>query len=111
VELDNIYHEDCKDFMKKLGSNNMGVLDVIVTSPPYNLKKPYSLYNDNKKRNEYLDLLCDVAKLSYSILKDNGSFFLNLGGPPSHPMLPFEVIQRFKDVNYQLQNTIHWIKS
>ena len=26
-------------------------------------------------------------------------------------MLPFEVINRFKDAKYQLQNAIHWIKS
>jgi len=111
VELNNIYHEDCKDFMKKFVSNNANMIDVIVTSPPYNLKKPYSLYKDNKERKEYLDLLYDVAKLSYSILKDNGSFFLNIGGAPSDPMLPLEIIQRFKDAKYQLQNTIHWIKS
>ena len=83
------------------------MIDVIVTSPPYNLKKPYSLYKDNKERKEYLDLLYDVAKLSYSILKDNGSFFLNIGGAPSDPMLPLEIIQKFKDAKYQLQNTIH----
>ena len=110
IDLNNIYHEDCKDFMKKLGSDNANT-DVIVTSPPYNLKKAYGLYNDNKERENYLDWLYDIAKLSYSVLKDNGSFFLNIGGTPSDPMLPFEVINRFKDAKYQLQNTIHWIKS
>jgi site-specific DNA-methyltransferase (adenine-specific) len=96
--------------MKKLSSSKVNI-DVIVTSPPYNLNKAYGLYNDNKERQNYLDWLYDVAELSYSILKDNGSFFLNIGGTPSNPMLPFEVIDRFKHAKYQLQNTIHWIKS
>src|ERR1051325_4877206 len=96
--------------MKKLSSSKVNI-DVIVTSPPYNLNKAYGLYNDNKERQNYLDWLYDIAELSYSILKDNGSFSLNIGGTPSNPMLPFEVISRFKDAKYQLQNTIHWIKS
>ena len=96
--------------MKKLSSHNMTV-DVIVTSPPYNLNKAYGSYNDNKERAKYLDWLRDVAELSYSVLKDDGSFFLNIGGTPSDSMLPFEVVGKFKEANYRLQNTIHWIKS
>jgi site-specific DNA-methyltransferase (adenine-specific) len=113
VELNNnnnIYHEDCKDFMKRSSSHGMRV-DVIVTSPPYNINKEYGSYRDNKERKDYLDWLYEIAQLSYLILKDNGSFFLNIGGTPSYPMLPFEVIEKFKKAEYQLQNTIHWIKS
>lgn len=106
----NIYHEDCKDFMKRSSSHGMRV-DVIVTSPPYNINKEYGSYRDNKERKDYLDWLYEIAQLSYLILKDNGSFFLNIGGTPSYPMLPFEVIEKFKKAEYQLQNTIHWIKS
>jgi site-specific DNA-methyltransferase (adenine-specific) len=113
VELNNnnnIYHEDCKDFMKRSSSHGMRV-DVIVTSPPYNINKEYGSYRDNKERKDYLDWLYEIAQLSYLILKDNGSFFLNIGGTPSYPMLPFEVIEKFKKAEYELQNTIHWIKS
>jgi site-specific DNA-methyltransferase (adenine-specific) len=114
VELNNnnnnIYHEDCKDFMKRAISHGIRV-DVIVTSPPYNINKEYGSYRDNKGRKDYLDWLYEIAQLSYSILKNNGSFFLNIGGTPSYPMLPFEVIENFRKAEYQLQNTIHWIKS
>ena len=51
------------------------------------------------------------TKLSHSILKDNGSFFLNIGGILSDPILPFEVVHKFKEASYELQNTIHWVKS
>ena len=106
IDLNNIYHEDCKDFMKKLGSD--ANTDVIVTSPPYNLKKAYGLYNDNKERENYLDWLYDIAKLSYSVLKDNGSFFLNIGGTPSDPMLPFVVINNSLDKIYFIWKSRRW---
>ena len=96
--------------MNNLNAENIRI-DVIVTSPPYNINKEYSSYRDNKEREEYLNWLYQIAKLSYLILKDNGSFFLNIGGTHSDPMLPFDVVKKFKHAGYKLQNTIHWIKS
>jgi site-specific DNA-methyltransferase (adenine-specific) len=49
-------------------------VDVIVTSPPYNINKEYSYYSDDKEGEEYLNWLYRVAQKSFSILKDNGSF-------------------------------------
>ena len=110
IELNNIYNENCIEFMKRLNVESVSV-DVIVTSPPYNLNKEYGSYKDNKERKEYLNWLYEIAQLSYLILKDNGSFFLNIGGTPSDPILPFEVVDKFRKAGYKLQNTIHWIKS
>lgn len=89
---------------------NMQV-DVIVTSPPYNINKNYGSYHDNKERNEYLYWLYETAQKSLSILKPKGSFFLNISGTPSDQFLAFEAVKEFRDAGYQLQNTIHWIKS
>ena len=112
IELNKIYHEDCLDFMDKLGKDQPPLLaDVIVTSPPYNINKEYSYYRDNKERDEYLRWIYQIAKKSFSILKENGSFFLNIAGTPSDQFLPYDVARQFKDAGYQLQNTIHWIKS
>jgi site-specific DNA-methyltransferase (adenine-specific) len=112
IELNKIYYEDCLDFMDKLGKEQPPLLvDVIVTSPPYNINKEYSYYRDNKEGEEYLNWIYQIAKKSFSILKDNGSFFLNIAGTPSDQFLPFDVARQFKEAGYQLQNTIHWIKS
>ena len=86
-------------------------VDVIVTSPPYNLNKNYRSYVDKKERNEYLSWLSEVARTSYDILKNEASFFLNVSGAPSDSLLPLEVAKAFFDSGYKLQNTIHWIKS
>jgi site-specific DNA-methyltransferase (adenine-specific) len=43
-------------------------------------------------------------------MKDDGSFFLNIGSIPTNPYGPFEVALRLSR-HFYLQNTIHWIKS
>jgi site-specific DNA-methyltransferase (adenine-specific) len=87
------------------------LIDVIVTSPPYNIDKGYNLYDDGISRQEYLMWMNTVARKSIKILRDNGSFFLNLGGTLMDPLIPFEVLDEFLKAGYKLQNTIHWIKS
>ena len=96
--------------MKKIIRNGVSV-DVIVTSPPYNINKNYRSYVDKKERNEYLSWLSEIARTSYTILKNEASFFLNVSGAPSDSLLPLEVAKAFFDSGYKLQNTIHWIKS
>ena len=110
IELNKIYQEDCLQFMKKIIRIGLSV-DVIVTSPPYNINKNYRSYVDKKERNEYLSWLSEIARTSYNILKNEASFFLNVSGAPSDSLLPLEVAKAFFDSGYKLQNTIHWIKS
>jgi site-specific DNA-methyltransferase (adenine-specific) len=110
IKRNNIYNEDCLTFMNKLVSQRIRV-NVIVTSPPYNINKRYGAYHDDKERDDYLDWLFKVAKSSLEIIDDEGSFFLNIGGRPSDPMIPFYVASKFLEAGYKLQNTIHWIKS
>ena len=66
IELNQIYQEDCIKFMNKLKEEKIS-LDVIVTSPPYNINKEYGSYKDNKERDAYLKWLKDVARTSHII--------------------------------------------
>ena len=96
--------------MNRIISDGLSV-DVIVTSPPYNLNKKYQSYMDKRERKDYLSWLSDIARTSYRILNNEGSFFLNVSGTPSDSLLPLEVAKVFVDSDFRLQNTIHWIKS
>jgi site-specific DNA-methyltransferase (adenine-specific) len=109
ITINQIYQEDCMTFMEKMKDEGL-LVDIIVTSPPYNINKEYGAYRDNKAENDYLDWLQNVAKASRSILKDDGSFFLNIGGRTENPLLPLKLAKIFES-QYKLQNTIHWIKS
>ncbi len=86
--------------------------DVIVTSPPYNLGVSYGEYDDSIPRKEYLDWFERVARKIKLKMKDEGSFFLNVGSAPRNPWGPFQIALLLRDrLGFQLQNTIHWIKS
>lgn len=83
--------------------------NVVVTSPPYNIGTCYSLYDDKIPRHEYLEWFEKVAIKIKQKLKDNGSFFLNIGESPTNPWGPFEISQYLRS-HFSLQNVIHWIK-
>jgi len=88
-------------------------VDLIVTSPPYNLGVRYRRYSDREGRPSYLRWCREWAAQVQRILKPSGSFFLNIGSAPSNPMLPHEIVIALTSASggFVLQNTIHWIKS
>lgn len=85
-------------------------VDVVVTSPPYNIGVRYGSYNDRIPRKTYLRWIYDWGKLIRRVLSPNGSLFLNIGSKPSDPWVPFEVAAQLREW-LELQNVIHWIKS
>jgi site-specific DNA-methyltransferase (adenine-specific) len=99
--------QDCIKGMSLLPD---GCVDLVVTSPPYNLGVRYRKYSDRQDRESYLQWCRKWAAQIRRVLKSNGSFFLNIGAAPSNPMLPHEILMTLRDL-FVLQNTIHWIKS
>ena len=93
--------------MRELPSMSM---DVVVTSPPYNLGIKYGKYDDTKEREDYLRWTVAWCREVKRLLKEDGSFFLNVGAAPSNPMFPHEVVLELRHL-FILQNTFHWIKS
>ncbi|MBV9734408.1 MAG: site-specific DNA-methyltransferase [Acidisphaera sp.] len=98
---------DCRDVLPGLDD---GSVDVVVTSPPYNLDLAYRSYRDSRAEAEYLDWMVEVAGALRRVLRADGSFFLNITGSGSRPWLPFELIVRLRPL-FTLQNHIVWIKS
>ncbi|MFL6500796.1 MAG: DNA-methyltransferase [Candidatus Udaeobacter sp.] len=99
--------QDCITGMSRLGDASV---DLVVTSPPYNLGISYGKYSDHQDRGSYLAWCSEWAAKIRRILKPDGSFFLNIGAAPSNPMLPHEIVMTLREF-FVLQNTIHWIKS
>ena len=107
VAVFDLHQEDCVPGMQKLPANS---INLVVTSPPYNLGIPYSKFSDRADRAAYLDWGKTWAAEIARLLKPDGSFFLNIGAVPANPMLPHELLLALRDL-FVLQNTIHWIKS
>jgi site-specific DNA-methyltransferase (adenine-specific) len=99
--------QDCVKGMSQVRDEHV---DLVVTSPPYNLGIGYRKYSDRQDRESYLRWCRKWAAEVRRILKSSGSFFLNIGAAPSNPMLPHEIVIELRDL-FVLQNTIHWIKS
>jgi site-specific DNA-methyltransferase (adenine-specific) len=102
-----LFREDCLKGMARLPNADV---DLVVTSPPYNLGVRYGEYSDRQDRQSYLSWSGEWAGQIQRVLKPNGSFFLNIGSAPSNPMLPHEIVMRLQDL-FVLQNAIHWVKS
>lgn len=103
-----LYRRDCVAGMGEL--LDPASIDVVVTSPPYNLGIAYGSYDDRAPRSEYLHWIGAWGEAVRRVLSRGGSLFLNIAGKPSDPMGPFEVLERLR-AHFVLQNTIHWIKS
>jgi site-specific DNA-methyltransferase (adenine-specific) len=102
--------QDCIDGMSRLKNESV---DLVVTSPPYNLGISYGKYADRQDRQSHLNWCTKWAAQIHRILCSNGSFFLNVGSAPSNPMLPHQIVIELTSASggFLLQNTIHWIKS
>jgi site-specific DNA-methyltransferase (adenine-specific) len=98
---------DCLTELRTMPSESV---DVVVTSPPYNIGVAYRSYRDNRPRRSYLDWLTEIGHQIGRVLKWDGSFFLNVGSTSTDPWVAFDVALAFKDI-FTLQNTILWAKS
>jgi site-specific DNA-methyltransferase (adenine-specific) len=88
-----------------------GSVDIVVTSPPYNLGIAYSSYKDTLSRKKYL-AWCRVWMTEIlRVLSENGSFFLNVGASPKEPLFPHQMALLACECGWKLQNTFHWVKS
>jgi site-specific DNA-methyltransferase (adenine-specific) len=102
-----LYLADCAEVFAQLPEAS---IDVIITSPPYNLGIRYNRYQDNLSRSAYLSWTDQWVTAAARVLSPSGSLFLNVGARPSDPWTALDVAQAVRS-RLRLQNIIHWIKS
>lgn len=103
-----IWCGDCLTLMQDRVSPDS--VEVVVASPPYNVGIQYATYDDNRSEAEYLAWLDDVFAAIKRVLKDEGSFFLNIGGTRRQPWTAMRVAE-VAGRHFILQNNIIWVKS
>jgi site-specific DNA-methyltransferase (adenine-specific) len=103
----NFYLGDCLAVFAQLPPESV---DVIVTSPPYNLGIQYNRYQDTLSREDYLAWTKTWIAAAARVLRKDGSLFLNVGAKPSDPWTALDVAQAVR-AHLRLQNIIHWVKS
>ena len=98
---------DCLDLLPTLPAQSV---DVVVTSPPYNIGLGYQSYDDRRSEAGYLDWMVEVCTALKQVMRPDASLFLNISGSSTRPWLPFELVVRLRSL-FVLQNHITWVKS
>ena len=75
-----IYNEDCVAALFKRKKKD---IDIIVTSPPYNIGIDYGAYKDKLNHDDYITWLGRVASSWNENLKKDGHIFLNVSSSSS----------------------------
>ncbi len=75
METNKIYQGDCLELFKELDNN---VVDLYVTSPPYNVGISYDVHKDDEPMEDYLAWCKKWLSEVYRTLKDDGRIALNI---------------------------------
>lgn len=117
LEINKLYNMDCVEGLQQLDDNS---IDLVVTSPPYNVdlgnnkynKNPYDLYNDNRSHQNYLGWMKDILYILYRKIKTGGRICINIGdGKNGSIPTSSDFIQIMVGMNYIPYTHIIWNKS
>jgi len=113
-----LYNGECEKIIPELEDNS---IDLVVTSPPYNVnlgdnkfnKNPYNLYNDNKEHKEYINWLKDIFEKLYPKMKVGSRIVINIGDGKNNRVPSHSDIINFMthDLKYLPMANIIWEKS
>lgn len=100
-----LFHGDCLELLKDIPS---GSVQLVVTSPPYNIGKEYEKREDLQK---YLDFQQAVIRESYRILRPTGSICWQVGNYVENgSIIPLDIklYPIFEKLDMKLRNRIIW---
>lgn len=100
--INNVICGDCIESMKLIPNNSV---DIVFTSPPYNVGLNYSDYNDSISDDEYMDLINNSIVQMFRILKDTGRLYLIVGD-----RLLFLSYQLLLDSGFTFGQLLVWCK-
>ena len=75
IETGKIINGDCIEVMKTFPE---GSIDLVVTSPPYNVNITYDVHKDDLPMDEYYEWTKDWLREAFRVLKDDGRIAVNV---------------------------------
>lgn len=119
LQFNNIYNMDCVEGLKQIGDN---AIDLIVTSPPYNVGIDYDVYKDTLPWVDYLQWCRQWLTQCYRVLKDDGRICINhyinfiandydtsgnsIGTKCRFPL--FDIKQIMENIGYHVDKLVIW---
>ena len=104
------------DVLEKLKELPDKCIDVIITSPPYFGQRDYKIkeqIGQEEKVDDYINKMIEVSNELKRVLKDSGSYFLNIGDKYINKklqMIPERTAISLQNNGWILRNTIIWHK-
>lgn len=109
IEIDNFYVGRCEEVMKGIDSES---IDMVLTSPPYADQRSYGIKNSKIKPDGYVEWFKPMAHQIYRVLKNNGSFILNINDKVvdgfQHLYVLKLVIYLCEELNFHLVRDYIW---
>src|SRR5215207_9709967 len=109
TDLGEAHVGDALEFLIQLADSS---IDLILTSPPFALRRQKNY--GNVEESEYVAWLKPFGEQVFRVLKDTGSFVLDLGGAyrcgvPSRSLYNFRVLLSLcDDVGFHLAEDFYW---
>lgn len=103
-----IYNRDARD----LSFIPDGVVDLVVTSPPYNVGIKYATHDDCLPLDDYLAMLEQVWKECRRVLAPGGRIAINVAGVDRKPYLPLHsyITLQMNKLGFHMRGEIIWNK-
>ena len=101
---------DCLEVMKDIPN---GSIDIVITSPPYNVGIEYNSSDDNLDYEKYLEWIKTVFETIYSKLKQGGRICVNVAmesNKRGKKYLANDINNIFEKIGYIRNSTIIWDK-
>jgi DNA modification methylase len=118
LKLNNIYHGDSENLISELSDNS---IDLVITSPPYNVdlgnnkynRNPYDLYQDNKDHKKFIEWLASIFDSLKSKMVIGGRICINIGDGKNGSVPTHSDIIQFmtKELKYLIKTIIVWNKN
>lgn len=112
--MNKVYNGDSRRLLEILPKDVL--IQTTITSPPYFDMKDYGVEGQvgfGQKYEEYLDDLKDIFAQIHTITKDDGTLWIVIDTfkrDQAVVTLPFDLVQKLKEVGWKLQEIIIWKK-
>ena len=112
----------CDDSSKAVLELDNNSIDLVVTSPPYNVnlghakisnRGEYDSYDDNRAHDEYIKWLSSFFRNLYPKMKDNARVCINIGDGKNGAVPTHSDVTQFmtRSLGYNMYTTIIWNKN
>ena len=107
--LNQIHQGDCKDIISDMEDDS---IDLVITSPPYNVGVEYGEYEDNIPMSEYIVMIEDLFFTLNQKVKNTGRVCINVSLKNENGIvdIPSIIKEKAKTVGWDLRFEIIWNK-